>query len=57
MRGLKPLTSKTLKSPATNAEDAIGVLLGSEIDGAIRGPIGESADEPRALLYGLGSRL
>jgi len=33
MRGLNPLTSKILKSPATNAGDAIGVLLGQRSKG------------------------
>src|SRR5262245_40943766 len=32
MRGLKPLTSKTLKSPATNAGDDIDALLGQGVD-------------------------
>jgi hypothetical protein len=42
---LNPLTSKTLKSPATNAGDGIDALLG------------QGSTTSRTLLYGLPSPL
>jgi hypothetical protein len=56
---LKPLTSKILKSPATNAEDAIRALLDlrDRTNPQVLRAIDRSWTEPRTLLYGLAPRL